>query len=523
MATLDRKNGTPYPRPTPARRLQEELMSAVRRITKNAILLNMARIISTLGKFFLFIFIARELGQETLGQFSFAIVFTSFFAIVISMGMDDLLVREVARDNRSSEKYVGNMFVMRMLLSLAIFIIIIILINILNYPLETRLAVYIFGGYVIFTSFSFLFRANFRAFEKMEWDALLEIIESLLTTAVGLLLIFTGFGLIALCLTFLISSILNAAIGLIINRRKFSRLKLKTDFQFWKDTIVKSAPFAVFALFILYPQVDTILLSSLKGAAVVGKYTAAYYIVTAFSPVVMNFMIALVPVISRYFISAKNMLAYVYEKSVKYLLLIAFPVSTVATILAEKIIVLLYGTGYGDSVLALKILAWNCVLLAMSRPMFYVLGAINRQGTCAVITISALTLSICLNILIIPYWSYLGSAVITLINGVLVTLASWYATSKYGFTLPLLKNILKPASASIVMGITVYAVDAVSGASLPVLILLGIIIYILFLIITRSINKDDLELIKAAFQKRKIFDKAQITRDDSGKKIQKTI
>ncbi len=494
-------------------------MSAVRRITKNAVLLNIARIISTLGKFFLFIYIARVLGQETLGQFSFAIVFTSFFAIVISLGMDDLLVREIARDNTLSQKYLGNMFTMRLLLSLLVFIFIVITINVMDYPSSTRSAVYIFGGYAVFTSFSFLFRANFRAYEKMEWDALLEIMEALFTTIAGIILIFTGYGLIALCMIFLISSVINAVIGFAINHRSFTRFKPMFDFPFWKNVLIKATPFAVFALFILYPQVDTILLTSFKGSAVVGKYSAAYYILTAFSPVIMNFMIALVPLISRYFLSAQTMLGFVYEKSVKYLLIIAFPVSVGAAVLAAKLIGLLYGNGYEDSVFALQILAWNCILLALSRPMFYVLGAINRQGTCAVITISALALSISLNVILIPHLSYIGSAMITLINGVLVILASWYATSKYGFPLQVFKVFWRPLVASLIMGFIVYGVDSVSNANLPVLVFLGIIIYVISLIGLKGIAGDDWNLIKEALHLRSRQVKAEPAQPDSSKQL----
>lgn len=489
-------------------------MSAVRRVTKNTVLLNFARVVSTLGKFFLFIYIARELGQETLGQFSFAIIFTSFFGIIIALGMDDLLVREVARDNTSSRKYLGNIFVMRLVLSILAFSIIVLAINLMGYPPSTRVAVYIFGGYVIFSSFNYLLRANFRAFEKMEWDALIETMEAVLTTGVGLILVFTGFGLIPLSLVFLSSSVLNVTIGLLINRCGFAGLKPEIDFKFWKDILLKSIPFAIFGLFILYPQVDTILLSNLKGDIAVGKYTAAFYIVTAFSPVVMNFMIALVPLISRYFISARDMLKFVYEKSVKYLLIIAFPISAGATILGDRIIRLLYGAGYEDSVLALKIIAWNCVLLAISRPMFYILGAINRQGTCAIITLTALALSICLNLYLIPHISYLGSAIITLINGILVILASWYATGRFGFPLNINKVFWKPLAASAIMGVIIYSINILLDPGLAVLIFLGIITYVAAIIGLRGFAGDDWNLLKQAINLRAGNIKAQIPPED---------
>ncbi len=473
-------------------------MSTVRRFGKNAILLYSARLISTLGKFFLFIYVARVLGEATLGKFTFATVFTSFFGIIISLGMDDLLVREVARDKTTSGKYLGNIALIRLLLSLVVFACIIITINIMDYPADTRLAVYIFGGYIVFTAFSFLFRANFRAYEQMEWDALLEVLEALITTGGGIMVILAGGGLIGLSLTFLGAAVINTIVGIGLNRWKFARPKIEIDVPFWQRTIVSAAPFSVFALFLLYSRVDTVMLSVMKGDEIVGNYNAAYQVVLAFNPLVMNFMLALVPLLSRYFISARTMLGLAYEKSFKYLVIIGFPVSVGGMVLADKLIPLLYGPGYDEAVIALRILSWNCLLLTMSRPMLYVLGAINRQGTCALITIAGLAVSLALNYLTIPRWSYIGSGAATLISGALVTLAAWYATGKFGFPLRLGATVFKPMLASLIMGVVIYLADSQWRTGLPALILLGTGVYVLLLYTLKSFSRDDWSLLGQA-------------------------
>jgi len=145
----------------------------------------------------------------------------------------------------------------------------------------------------------------------------------------------------------------------------------------------------------------------------------------------------------------------------------------------------------------------------MSRPMFYVLGAINRQGTCAVITLSALSLSICLNLFAIPRWSYIGSGAITLINGTLVTLAAWYTTRRYGFPLPAARILWKPALASSIMGVAVYLLDSFSNAGLPALVLLGAAVYLAFIGILRSFTGDDWYLFKEVLRGRRRQEKAE--------------
>lgn len=475
-------------------------MSAVPRIARNVALLYSARVTSTLLKFLLFIWIGRILGEATLGKFTFATVFTAFFSILLSLGLDDLLVREVARDKTAASKYLGNIASLRVILSAVVFGLIALVINLMGYPQDTRLAVYIFGGYVVFSSLTSLFRANFRAFEQMQWDSLLEILESVITASVGLLLLFRGFGLIEISLVFLFASIINFIIGFRLCDGKFAKIKFGFDIEFLKTMIKNAIPFCVTMLLILSIRMDTILLSTMKGDAIVGGYNAAYQVVLAFDPLALTFMSAVVPVISRFFISSQVMVQVAYEKSFKYLVILGFPMAVGGMILADKIILLLYGAPFTGSIIALQILIWNILLSCMNRPMLYTLGAINRQGTSALIIIVAVAVSIGLNYLLIPRWSYVGSAFATLVTGSLLTAAFWYAASKYGHRLSVGRLILKPMIASLAMGAIVYVGSWLVGANLLLLVAVGIAVYFLLLYFVRGFSMDDQRLFREAIR-----------------------
>ena len=59
---------------------------------------------------------------------------------------------------------------MRALLSLIIFALIVITINLMSYPADTKNAVYLFGIYTLIVSYSAVFKVTFRAFEKMNLE-----------------------------------------------------------------------------------------------------------------------------------------------------------------------------------------------------------------------------------------------------------------------------------------------------------------------------------------------------------------
>ena len=361
-------------------------MNTIQRIAKNTVLLYISSIISASLSIVLTIYLTRMLGDVTYGKYSFAIIFTGFFGIITNLGMNELLIREVARDKLKAAKYLGNIVIIRLILSAIVLALIVIVINLMNYARDTTIAVYIFGGYTILTYLGFMFRMTFRAFERMEYEAALNILERVLTTSLGLLILFMGFGLIEVAYVFLFAGIVNLLLSFLICARRFAKPKLEIDLGFWKKTIRLAIPFSLSNVFvIIYGSTDTIMLSVMKGDAVVGWYNAAYNVIRAFGPTVSLFMTAVYPVVSQLFISSKDSLSIAYEKSFKYLILVGLPVSVLGMVLADRIIPFLFGGEFANSIIALQILIWNCLLICMYHPILYLLGSITRQRQMAVI------------------------------------------------------------------------------------------------------------------------------------------
>jgi len=142
-------------------------MNTIQRIAKNTAALFAAQFVTAILSLVLAIFIARSLGDVIFGKYSFALSFTALFAVFSDLGYNTLLIREVARDKAQASKYLNNVLCMRALISLVIFAIIVITINVMSYPADTKNVVYLFGIYTLVTSFAAVFKVTFRAFEKM--------------------------------------------------------------------------------------------------------------------------------------------------------------------------------------------------------------------------------------------------------------------------------------------------------------------------------------------------------------------
>ncbi|MFA7204482.1 MAG: oligosaccharide flippase family protein, partial [Candidatus Caldatribacteriota bacterium] len=80
-------------------------MNTVQRILKNSLFLLLSNIVSKILAFFYIIYIARYLGAEGFGVFSFALAFTSIFGVLVDLGLNSLTVREIARSKSLTGKY----------------------------------------------------------------------------------------------------------------------------------------------------------------------------------------------------------------------------------------------------------------------------------------------------------------------------------------------------------------------------------------------------------------------------------
>jgi O-antigen/teichoic acid export membrane protein len=474
-------------------------MNIIQRISKNIFSLFVAQFISMILSMVLSIFIARLLGDLYFGHYSFAITFITLYTVFMDLGYDTLLVRDVARDKSLVNKYINNILSLRFLTSFIIFILMVLTINIMGYPEVVKNIVYLLGLSNILESLSNVFRTTFRAFEKMEYEAALTIILYTIRVSLGLGILFLGYGLLAVASVFILSSLINFLLSVIVCWIKFTRFKLTFENDFFRHTIKIALPLAGLALFgFVFVRIDIIMLSIMKGDAVVGWYNAAYTILGAFTPIPQIIMSALFPLFSYYSVSSNESLLFAYRKSFKFLFLLGLPIAVGVFLISDKIILLFFGQNFFNTIIALQILSWDLFIKFLYLCALFVLISINKQKQILITVICTALLNIGLNIFLIPSYSYVGAAVATLITETFLLIVYLYLNHRYSYTIQINKTILSPILACIIMGTFIYLVSSIN---LSLLIAGSIIIYFSFLFLLKGISKEDVALIKQLVNK----------------------
>lgn len=476
-------------------------MNTIQRITKNVSVIFLAQILNYFLAFFAMMYSARYLGVENFGVLSFASSLTSMLGICMDLGLSTLTIREVARDKSLAAEYVPNILLMKIILSFLTLGLISLIINIFGYNDQTRTVVYILAFFTVFSAIYQIFYAIFQANEKMEYQSLGIILYSVLLLGGVLLVIQLKGTVIEISAVYAISGAVVLIYAFLIFSLKFSIPTIKFKISTWKSLIKEGWPFAITGISSnLYTSLDTIILSLLKGQEAVGLYTASYRIILVlmFIPTVLN--TAIFPLMSRYYVDSKDTLLYTFEKLFKIMLILGIPIGIGTVIIANKIILLIYGSAFLSSTISLQILIWSTVLMFARSPFERLLESSNRQIVITKVLIIGLVLNVFLNLIVIPRYSYIGASFVTVVTDIIVFTLIFRAIQRIGvsFSKNAKLSFIKIIIASGVMGIVL---EYFSDLNIFISIIVAAILYMILLLILKIFDEDEIKMIKLIFKR----------------------
>jgi O-antigen/teichoic acid export membrane protein len=448
-------------------------------------------------------YIARYLGPSGFGVLSFALAFTGIFAVFADFGLQLLITREVARDKNLTQKYLANFSLMKIILAVFAYSLIAIIINLMGYPWQTIQVVYLLGVFVVLSAFTQMFYSTFQAHERMEFQAVGQLLNSVLMLILIVAAISMGLDIVILAYIYVAVAVVTLVYSYTAMKSPFFKYPinwtptmLEIDWGFWKLTIKRVLPFGLSMVFVTsFYWISTILLSVMKGDVMVGWYNASYRMVLVLSFIPAAVITAIYPVMSKLFMTSQDSLRMVHEKSLKYLAMLAIPLGVGTTILASRFISLIFGSEYVESVTALQILVWSEVCIFISMPLTNLFYSMNKQILMTVITATCLAINVVFNLALIPQYGLIGASIATVLTEALslILCLVFAASMSHKFTGKSIKFLAKVIMASMLMGIYILFIRELN---LILIIVSSLLLYFLLLYAIRGIEKEDIALIK---------------------------
>lgn len=470
-------------------------MNRVQRIFKNMSWLLISQIITSICGFVWTILLARYLGVDNYGILGFAISITGILAIIDDLGISAHVVRHIATDYESAPKYVGNVIPLKIILAVINLIITPIVLIILKIDGYTIFITLLFTLEIIFKSYTNSLFGVFQAFEEGKYQGIGYSLMNVSTLLFILISIYADLGLLGVSISYVLANILSFIYAYYILNKHIVKPKFEFDWEFCKKITLLSLPFAVTGvLYSIYYSIDLVMLTNLVGNYATGIYNATYKLISLLTLFYSVYTAVIFPVMSKFFKNDRKLLVMSYEKSIKYLMLLIIPIAVATMFYSLDIIQLIYGNQYDDAASVLSILIWTVCLLFISGASNTLLNASHKEVTVTKIYALAAVFNVILNFFMIPYFSYNGAAITTVLSDLLIVALQTYVIHKirHKVNKRLYVDLIKIAVGSSVLGFSLYFLNLNMWIAIPV----GITIYLIVVYILKIFDKDDEYVIK---------------------------
>lgn len=471
-------------------------MNISKNVAKNASILFVGNILFRLISLFVVIYLARYLGVEMFGKYNFIFAYLAFFMITSDLGLNQILIREMSRNQQGIPKLIGNGLILKLILSSASILLAICIIYFSGYQKDAVFYVSIASLILIFQSFSDSQKTIFAAYLKMKYDVISKIINRLISAILIYYIIISNGTLLQIILVLILAEFAGTLLNWFF-ARKLTSIEYSIDVKVWKKLLAQSIPVALSSFFLIIShRIDVIMLSFIEGDISVGFYSAAYRLSEPLILISYALVTSLFPLMSKSYISSKESLVKMYDRSLKYIIIIMIPISLGIMLLSDNIIFLIYGSEYSDSTKALQILVWSLFFVSINYLFTQMLIATDKQKFTTKIMFFSVLINIILNIVLINKYSFIGASFATLITEIFFSIICFVYISKYLTYRSDKKYLLVSMISALIMGMAIIYLKGFN-MDLCIIIAISIIAYGILLIVFKGFTHEEvLELKK---------------------------
>jgi PST family polysaccharide transporter len=358
--------------------------------------------------------VARYLGPEQFGILAYATTFVAMFHAFSLLGLDNIVVRDVASHPDKAPNILGTALRLRLGGSAIAYsaLLLTLLLTTKNEP--TLLAVTLTIGLCLFFQVTDVIDLWFQANSQNRRTVIAKTSSYLLIASLKIGLILSG----ATLFYFAAVQVLEAAFSAIALCVSYLFFKTKSnwtwDWDIAKRILQQSWPILISGLSILiYMRISVFYLQSFSGTAAVGVYAAGTSLseVWYFIPTMLAASAA--PIIARKRLDDKAGYTLTFKKLFALMWYFSLFIASINVVLSSFLINLLYGDDYQRSSAVLATHAFS--LIAVSLGVFQSIWIVN-EGRTRLSLYQALTgaaVAVILGFFLIPEYGVIGAAATT--------------------------------------------------------------------------------------------------------------
>ena len=394
--------------------------------------------------------IINRVGAEYYGLYFSLFNFSFLFNIFIDIGINNFNTKNIAQNEHLLSKYFSKLFSLKLLLVL-VYLVFTLLAGLVwgysNYALKLLLILSFNQGIVAVILY---LRSNLSGVQMFVKDSIISVLDRFLMIAICSVLLWGNvtnkpFQIEWFVYAQTVSYSITLLVALCWVWRKSEFVKIKFDSLFSIVIIKQSLPYALLILLMtFYYRSDTIMLEKMlvDGNKQVGYYAQAYRFFEAGNMVAYLFAVLLLPIFSK-MIKAKQCINGIVDISFKMVFSGALIISVLCFQFGDDIMHWRYTDLSSQSVHLFSVLMFCFVCISTTYIFGTLLTANGDLKFLNKLAGFAVLLNIGLNLVFIPKWQALGSAVASLITQLIVSVAQVLFSSKRFQFKPSLKGFVQ--------------------------------------------------------------------------------
>lgn len=363
------------------------------------------------------VWVTRYLGPNEFGILSYAQSFVGIFAALSSLGLNDIIIRELVKSQDDHNVIMGSSFGLQTLGSTIIMVIIAISIYVNNDEPLTNKIIVILGLLTFINSFTII-SSYFHSVVKSKYFALTGLVGVIISALIKIYLIVFEYSLIYFVYT-LAFDVVFLAVGQIWYYKKMGHSLFTWRFS-WSVSrvLLKDAwPLILSGIIVsIYMKIDQVMIKEFLGNSEVGIYSAAVRLSEAWYFIPTIICSSLFPAIINAKLKDDNL--YMDRLQRLYNLMVVLGVVIILPVLlfSSWMIQILYGSEFIESamVLNIHILGSVFVFLGVANQKWFI--SENIQAYNIICLGMGMMANILLNIAMIPTYGIIGAAYATLIS-----------------------------------------------------------------------------------------------------------
>ncbi len=364
--------------------------------------------------------ITNYLGPEGTGNYNTIVTYLSFFITFADFGLFSIGVREISKRPEDSKKILGNIFYIRFVSALIASIIACLIAFNTGYSSEIKYGVAIASVFLFFNLVSSVYDMLFQVHLEMGKVAIAEVVSRALAVATIIIATQLNLGFYVIVASVSFAAVINFLIKYLYSRKKLVFGPVY-DSQTAKWILRLSIPLGVvFVVNNFYFKVDTLILFYFKGAGDVGIYSVAYRILETTIFIAAFLANSLKPLLSRNVINDAAKAARAASRGFTMLFFMSLPIVIAAIPFSKEIIIFLSNSEFIGGAPILVILSIASIFIYLNILLGEIMIAKDLRRYLIVVAIFTLLFNITANIILIPNYSYVAAAYVTMASELLL-------------------------------------------------------------------------------------------------------